>query len=137
MPLSIIEYPILPKAWRRNAKRPASFASGRAARRSTCSAWRSLERVTRTAAGADRIHVARKTVAHFDPETGQSLPCTAAREAERAEIRAVHLRRAADGRALARGRDAAAEEFAPLKNATGADSPETARAAQSRCMPAG
>ena len=78
-------------------------------------------------AGLLPFHVARKKVPYLD-EQGQS---GAAAEGERPEIRAFHLRRAAAGRALAGGGDHAREEFAPLKNATGADSPETVQAALS------
>jgi UDP-N-acetylglucosamine/UDP-N-acetylgalactosamine diphosphorylase len=85
-----------------------------------------LARVTSTSGLP--YHVARKAVAHFDPKTG-SL-CT-----PRAEPNGLKFERFIfDALPLAERwlamETSRAEEFAPLKNATGTDSPVTVRAAQ-------
>jgi len=84
-----------------------------------------LERVTST--GGLPYHVARKAVPHFDPVTGQLVNPTApnALKFERFVFDALPL--AERWLAVETSRE---EEFAPLKNATGADSPETVRDAQ-------
>jgi UDP-N-acetylglucosamine/UDP-N-acetylgalactosamine diphosphorylase len=84
-----------------------------------------LKRVTST--GGLPYHVARKTVPHFDPETGQSVTPTEpnALKFERFIFDALPLADRWLAVETPRG-----EEFSPVKNATGTDSPETARAAQ-------
>jgi UDP-N-acetylglucosamine/UDP-N-acetylgalactosamine diphosphorylase len=83
-----------------------------------------LETVT---TGSTRLayHVARKKVAHWDPATGQTVtPNTEnALKFETFVFDALPL--ADRWLAVSVRRD---DEFAPLKNATGADSPETVRA---------
>src|SRR5437764_10033721 len=78
-----------------------------------------LERVT---GGGLPYHVARKKVLHFDPATGQTVTPTAenALKFERFIFDALPL--AERSLAVETRRE---EEFAPLKNATGADSPAT------------
>jgi UDP-N-acetylglucosamine/UDP-N-acetylgalactosamine diphosphorylase len=85
-----------------------------------------LERVTST--GGLPFHIARKSVAHYDPETGDMIdpgPEPNALKFERFIFDALPL--AERWLAVATSR---AEEFAPLKNASGPDSPETVREAQ-------
>jgi UDP-N-acetylglucosamine/UDP-N-acetylgalactosamine diphosphorylase len=85
-----------------------------------------LTRVTGT--GGLPYHVARKAVPHYDPETGEIVdPGTEpnALKFERFIFDALPL---ADRWLAVEARRE--EEFAPLKNATGADSPETVRQAQ-------
>ncbi len=84
-----------------------------------------LERVT---GGATRLayHVARKKVPHFDPETEQQV--TPDREnAVKYELFVFDALPLADRWLVVRADRA--DEFAPLKNATGADSPATVRQA--------
>lgn len=85
-----------------------------------------LERVT---TGADRLayHLAKKKVPHYDPTTGETV--TPEREnALKFELFIFDALPLAE-RWLAVSVDRA-DEFAPLKNATGADSPEAVRQAQ-------
>lgn len=84
-----------------------------------------LERVT---GGTTRLayHVARKKVPHFDPETGR--PVTPDREnAVKYELFVFDALPLADRWLVVRADRA--DEFAPLKNATGADCPATVRQA--------
>ena len=84
-----------------------------------------LDRVTRTAAASLPYRTAVKTVKHHDPHTGQIVEGANALKFERFIFDALpHAER---WLAVETQR---AEEFAPIKNATGTDSPETARAAQ-------
>jgi UDP-N-acetylglucosamine/UDP-N-acetylgalactosamine diphosphorylase len=85
-----------------------------------------LRRVT----GTDGLphHVARKAVAHFDPESAATVDPGKEPNALKFERFIFDALPLAD-RWLAM-ETSRAEEFAPLKNATGADSPETVRAAQ-------
>jgi UDP-N-acetylglucosamine/UDP-N-acetylgalactosamine diphosphorylase len=85
-----------------------------------------LSRVTGT--GGLPFHVAKKAVPHFDPETGVVVDPGQEPNAlkfERFIFDALPL--AERWLAVEARRE---EEFAPLKNATGADSPETVRQAQ-------
>lgn len=85
-----------------------------------------LARVTGT--GGLPYHVARKAVPHFDPESGEMIdpgPEPNALKFERFIFDALPL--AERWLAVEARRE---EEFAPLKNAEGADSPETVREAQ-------
>src|SRR4029079_11803042 len=85
-----------------------------------------LTRLTST--GGLPYHVARKAVAHYDPESGTNVDPGSevnALKCERFIFDALPL--AERWLAVETRRD---EEFAPLKNATGPDSPETVRAAQ-------
>jgi UDP-N-acetylglucosamine/UDP-N-acetylgalactosamine diphosphorylase len=86
-----------------------------------------LERLT--ASGGLPYHLAHKAVAHFDTETGSLITPGGpnALKFERFIFDALPL--AERWLAVETARD---EEFAPLKNATGPDSPETVRAAQIR-----
>jgi UDP-N-acetylglucosamine/UDP-N-acetylgalactosamine diphosphorylase len=89
----------------------------------------SLDFLTRvTGTGGLPYHVAKKAVPHFDPETGEQVdpgPEPNALKFERFIFDALPL--AERWLAIEARRD---EEFAPLKNAEGADSPETVRQAQ-------
>jgi UDP-N-acetylglucosamine/UDP-N-acetylgalactosamine diphosphorylase len=84
-----------------------------------------LERVTST--GGLPYHVAKKAVAHFDPQTEEVVTPAEpnALKFERFIFDALPL--AERWLAVETRRE---EEFSPLKNATGPDSPETVRAAQ-------
>lgn len=84
-----------------------------------------LERLTAT--GGLPYHVARKAVPHVDPETGEVVTPRGpnALKFERFIFDALPL--ADRWLAVETRRE---EEFAPLKNATGADSPDAVRAAQ-------
>ena len=85
-----------------------------------------LERVTST--GGLPFHIARKAVPHYDPERGEVVDPGREPNAlkfERFIFDALPL--AERWLAVETRRE---EEFAPLKNATGPDSPETVRAAQ-------
>ena len=84
-----------------------------------------LERVT-TGAGRLGYHIARKKVPYFDPATGTRVTPTAenALKFELFVFDALPL--AERWYAVSARRE---DEFAPLKNATGADSPETVKAA--------
>jgi UDP-N-acetylglucosamine/UDP-N-acetylgalactosamine diphosphorylase len=87
-----------------------------------------VEFLTRlTSTGGLPFHTAKKSVPHFDPETGSTVTPERpnALKFERFVFDALPL--AERWLAVETPR---AEEFAPLKNATGADSPETVRAAQ-------
>jgi UDP-N-acetylglucosamine/UDP-N-acetylgalactosamine diphosphorylase len=89
----------------------------------------SLDFLTRlTSTGGLPYHVAKKAVPHFDPETGELIdpgPEPNALKFERFIFDALPL--AERWLAVEARRE---EEFAPLKNAEGADSPETVRQAQ-------
>src|SRR5437764_7773609 len=80
----------------------------------------------RVTGGGLPYHVARKKVPHSDPATGQAVTPTAenALKFERFIFDALPL--AERPLAVETRRE---EEFAPLKNATGADSPEVVRRA--------
>jgi UDP-N-acetylglucosamine/UDP-N-acetylgalactosamine diphosphorylase len=126
---SIIEYMLLPRhlAEQRESTGELSFRAGSPAIHLFSTAF--LERVTRTAAAALPYRTALKAVTHFDPHTGQTVA------PDGKEPNAVKFERfifdalphAERWLAVETPR---AEEFAPIKNATGADSPETARSAQ-------
>ena len=84
-----------------------------------------LERVTQ---GAERLafHLARKKVPYYDPETGVTVKPTA-ENALKFELFVFDALPLAERWLTVRvSRE---DEFAPLKNATGADSPEAVRAA--------
>jgi UDP-N-acetylglucosamine/UDP-N-acetylgalactosamine diphosphorylase len=85
-----------------------------------------LERVIAT--GGLPYHLARKAVTHFDPESETTVPATSEPNAlkfERFIFDALPL--AQRWLAMETHRE---NEFAPLKNAAGPDSPESVRAAQ-------
>jgi UDP-N-acetylglucosamine/UDP-N-acetylgalactosamine diphosphorylase len=84
-----------------------------------------LERVTAKGTGLN-FHVARKKVPHFDPQAGTALNPERENALKFEMFIFDALPMAERWLAVETPR---AEEFAPLKNATGADSPETARAA--------
>lgn len=87
-----------------------------------------LERVTARGSGL-KYHVARKKVSHFDP-AARSIIDPTDENALKFELFVFDaLPMAARWLAVETRRD---EEFAPLKNATGADSPESVKAAISR-----
>ncbi len=125
---SIIEYMLLPKplAEEREPTGELRFRAGSPAIHLFSVAF--LERVTRTAAGSLPYRAALKAVAHFDPQTGQTVPAPKEPNAVKFERFIFDALPHAD-RWLA-VETLRAKEFAPIKNASGADSPETARAAQ-------
>jgi UDP-N-acetylglucosamine/UDP-N-acetylgalactosamine diphosphorylase len=85
-----------------------------------------LERVT-TGAGRLAYHLARKKVPHYDPATGETVT-PEAENALKFELFIFDALPLAE-KWLAVSVDRA-DEFAPLKNATGADSPEAVKHAQ-------
>jgi UDP-N-acetylglucosamine/UDP-N-acetylgalactosamine diphosphorylase len=122
----MIEYSDLPKelATAREANGELRFRAGNPAIHLFTVDF--LERIT--SSGGLAFHIARKAVPHFEPET-QALVTTGTElnglKFERFIFDALPL--AARWLAVETSR---AEEFSPLKNATGADSPETVRADQ-------
>jgi UDP-N-acetylglucosamine/UDP-N-acetylgalactosamine diphosphorylase len=84
-----------------------------------------LERVTARGTGLS-FHVARKKVPHFDPRTGSTVTPTAENALKFELFVFDALPMAHRWLAMETRRE---EEFAPLKNATGADSPEAVKAA--------
>jgi UDP-N-acetylglucosamine/UDP-N-acetylgalactosamine diphosphorylase len=87
-----------------------------------------LERVTRTAAGSLPYRAAFKAVSHFDPATGEQV--TAGTEPNAIKFERFIFDALPHAEKWLAVETPRAEEFAPIKNATGVDSPETARAAQ-------
>jgi UDP-N-acetylglucosamine/UDP-N-acetylgalactosamine diphosphorylase len=125
---TIIEYTLLPKhlAERREPTGALSFRAGSPAIHLFSAPF--LERVTRTAAGSLPYRTALKAVSHFDPAKGEKVP--AAKEPNAVKFERFifdALPHAEKWLAVETPRH---EEFAPIKNATGPDSPETALAAQ-------
>ena len=121
----IVEYSDLPRdlAERRTADGRLAFDAGNIAVHLFGVDF--LERVT-TGAGRLPYHRAKKKVPYFDPATGETVTPAAenALKFERFVFDALPL---AERWLVVRCRRE--DEFAPLKNATGADSPETVRAA--------
>jgi UDP-N-acetylglucosamine/UDP-N-acetylgalactosamine diphosphorylase len=126
---SIIEYTLLPKhlAERREPTGELSFRAGSPAIHLFGTHF--LERVTRTAAGSLPYRTALKAVTHYDPLTGRTVAPAGAEPTAVKFERFIFdaLPHAERWLAVETPR---AEEFAPIKNASGPDSPETARAAQ-------
>lgn len=127
---SITEYTQLPKhlAEERDANGELRFRAGSPAIHLFSVGF--LERVTRTAAGALPYHAARKSVAHYDPHTRTMVPAPPAGEPNAVKFERFifdALPHAERWLAVETPRD---EEFAPIKNATGPDSPETSAVAQ-------
>ena len=84
--------------------------------------------VVRRAAGRRGRQAARSTGrSRRSPFVDANGEVGQARRPQRREVRAVHLRRPAAGRAYALVETDRAVEFEPLKNATGPDSPATVR----------
>ncbi|MFO0937053.1 MAG: UDPGP type 1 family protein [Gemmataceae bacterium] len=125
---SIIEYSDIPRemAEERLADGTLAFRAGNPAIH--CFSIAFLERITR---GKDRLtyHYARKKVPYFDPQT-QSAVTPTVENALKFELFIFDaLPLAKTWLAVSVERD---DEFAPLKNATGADSPEEVRKAITR-----
>ena len=125
---SIIEYTLLPKhlAERREATGELSFRAGSPAIHLFSVPF--LERVTRTAAGALPYRTALKAVTHFDPHRGDVVP--AGKEPNAVKFERFIFDALPHAERWLAVETPRAEEFAPIKNATGPDSPETSRAAQ-------
>ena len=124
---SIIEYTLLPKqlAERREPGGELSFRAGSPAIHLFSVPF--LERVTRTAAGSLPYRTALKAVTHFDPIRGETIAAPSEPNAVKFERFIFDaLPHAERWLAVETPR---AEEFAPIKNASGADSPETSRRA--------
>jgi len=121
----IIEYSDLPKEWaeERSPTGELVFRAGNPAIHLFDIAF--LERIT---SGSDRLglHIARKKVTHFDPVRGAVVEPTT-ENALKFELFIFDALPLAE-RTLAVSTDRC-DEFAPLKNATGPDSPETVRQA--------
>lgn len=121
----IIEYSDLPEALAR-ATEPDGRLRFRAG--STAIHWFDLGFLTRTAADAQALpfHVARKKVPHWDPVTGQKVDPTEPNALKFERFIFDILPLASSAPVVETTRE---EEFAPLKNAEGDDSPETVRRA--------
>ncbi|MFM8275199.1 MAG: UTP--glucose-1-phosphate uridylyltransferase [Gemmata sp.] len=87
-----------------------------------------LERVTRTAAGSLPYRTALKAVAHYDPLAGQLV--AAPKEPNAVKFERFIFDALPHAERWLAVETPRAEEFAPIKNASGPDSPETSRAAQ-------
>jgi UDP-N-acetylglucosamine/UDP-N-acetylgalactosamine diphosphorylase len=126
---SIIEYTLLPKALaeRREPTGELSFRAGNPAIHVFSTHF--LERVTRTAAGSLPYRLAFKAVAHFDPTAGRTVT-PAGKEPNAIKFERFIFDALPQAERWLVVETPRAEEFAPIKNATGADSPETSRAAQ-------
>jgi UDP-N-acetylglucosamine/UDP-N-acetylgalactosamine diphosphorylase len=124
---SIIEYTLLPKhlAERRESTGELSFRAGSPAIHLFSTAY--LDRVTRAAALPYRT--ALKAVAHYHPESGQTVT-PAGKEPNAVKFERFIFDALPHAERWLAVETPRAEEFAPIKNATGPDSPETARAAQ-------
>ncbi len=127
---SIIEYTLLPKeiAEERDASGALRFRAGSPAIHLFSVGF--LERVTRAAARALPYRTALKSVSHYDPHTHQMVPATPASKPNAVKFERFifdALPHAERWMAVETLRD---EEFAPIKNATGPDSPETSAVAQ-------
>jgi UDP-N-acetylglucosamine/UDP-N-acetylgalactosamine diphosphorylase len=125
---SITEYSLLPMAHaeRREPTGELSFRAGSPAIHVFSLDF--LDRVTKTAAGSLPYRAAFKAVSHFDPAAGQHAPAPKEPNAIKFERFIFDaLPHAERWLAVETPR---AEEFAPIKNASGPDSPETAKTAQ-------
>lgn len=125
---SIIEYTLLPKhlAEQREPTGELRFRAGSPAIHLFSVPF--LERVTQTAAGSLPYRTALKAVSHYDPVRGETVPAPKEPNAVKFERFIFDALPHAEGwLAVETPR---AEEFAPIKNASGGDSPETSRAAQ-------
>jgi UDP-N-acetylglucosamine/UDP-N-acetylgalactosamine diphosphorylase len=126
----IIEYTLLPKhlAERRERSGELSFRAGSPAIHLFSTHF--LERVTRTAAGSLPYRTALKAVAHYDPNTHANVAAPPSKEPNAVKFERFIFDALPHAERWLAVETPRAEEFAPIKNATGADSPETARAAQ-------
>ncbi len=126
--VSIVEYTLLPKelAEHREPTGELSYRAGSPAIHLFTLDF--LDRVTRTATGSLPYRAAFKAVSHLDPVTGSQLPAPNEPNAIKFERFIFDALPHAE-RWLA-VETARAEEFAPIKNASGPDSAETAQAAQ-------
>ncbi len=127
---SIIEYTLLPKelAEAREPSGALRYRAGNPAIHVFSVAF--LERVTRTAAGALPYRVARKSVAHFDPHAGKLRAAPPPSEPNALKFERFIFDALPHAQRWLAVETLRTEEFAPIKNATGVDSPDTARAAQ-------
>jgi len=123
---SIIEYSDMPAAMtnERTAAGDLAFRAGNVAIHAFSLEF--LERVT-TGAGRLAYHVARKKVPHYDPTTDTTMSPTNENALKFEMFVFDALPMATRWLAISVHR---ADEFAPLKNATGADSPDTVRRLQ-------
>jgi UDP-N-acetylglucosamine/UDP-N-acetylgalactosamine diphosphorylase len=126
---SIIEYTLLPAplAQRREPSGELSFRAGNPAIHLFSTHF--LERVTRTAAGSLPYRLALKAVSHFDPYTGKTV-APAGKDPNAIKFERFIFDALPHAERWLAVETPRAEEFAPIKNATGPDSPETSRAAQ-------
>jgi UDP-N-acetylglucosamine/UDP-N-acetylgalactosamine diphosphorylase len=125
---TIVEYTLLPKhqAEEREASGELRFRAGSPAIHVFSLAF--LDRVTRTAAGSLPYRAAFKAVSHFDPASGQTV--AAPKEPNAIKFERFIFDALPHAEKWIAVETPRAEEFAPIKNAEGTDSPETARAAQ-------
>jgi UDP-N-acetylglucosamine/UDP-N-acetylgalactosamine diphosphorylase len=126
---AIIEYTLLPKplAAQREPAGELTYRAGNPAIHLFSTHF--LDRVTRTAAGSLPYRVALKAVSHFDPNTGQTV-APAGKEPNAVKFERFIFDALPHAERWLAVETPRAEEFAPIKNATGADSPETSRALQ-------
>jgi UDP-N-acetylglucosamine/UDP-N-acetylgalactosamine diphosphorylase len=125
---SIIEYTLLPKslAERREPGGELSFRAGSPAIHLFSVPF--LERVTRTAAGSLPYRTALKAVAHYDPVRGEMV--AAPKEPNAVKFERFIFDALPHAERWLAVETPRTEEFAPIKNASGPDSPETSRELQ-------
>jgi UDP-N-acetylglucosamine/UDP-N-acetylgalactosamine diphosphorylase len=125
---SIVEYTLLPKhlAEAREPTGALRYRGGSPAIHVFSLPF--LDRVTLTAARALPYRAALKAVEHYDPTARQLVPAPAEPNAMKFERFIFDALPHAQRWVVVE--TSRAEEFAPIKNASGADSPETSRAAQ-------
>ena len=127
---SIIEYMLLPNnhAEAREQTGELRFRAGSPAIHLFSVAF--LDRVTRSAAGSLPYRAAFKAVAHFDPHTRAMVPAPPATEPNAIKFERFIFDALPHAERWLAVETPRAEEFAPIKNATGPDSPETSAIAQ-------
>ncbi|QJW93825.1 UTP--glucose-1-phosphate uridylyltransferase [Frigoriglobus tundricola] len=125
----IIEYTLLPKhlAEQREPTGELSFRAGSPAIHVFSVPF--LERVTRTAAGSLPYRTALKAVSHYDPHRGETVAAVG-KEPNAVKFERFIFDALPHAERWLAVETPRAEEFAPIKNATGPDSPDTSRAAQ-------
>jgi UDP-N-acetylglucosamine/UDP-N-acetylgalactosamine diphosphorylase len=126
---SIIEYTLLPKhlAEQREPSGALSFRAGNPAIHLFTTQF--LERVAKTAADSLPYRLAHKAVTHFDPVRGETVD-PVGKEPNAVKFERFIFDALPHAQRWLAVETPRTEEFAPIKNATGADSPETSRALQ-------
>jgi UDP-N-acetylglucosamine/UDP-N-acetylgalactosamine diphosphorylase len=126
---SIIEYSLLPRhrAEQREPTGELSFRAGNPAIHLFGTNF--LERVARTAANSLPYRTALKAVTHHDPVTGETVT-PVGKEPNAVKFERFIFDALPHAERWLAVETPRTEEFAPIKNAAGADSPETSRALQ-------